>query len=85
MQLHSLVAVEAETLLPELLHRVELGETITLTREGKPVALISPVEVLAPPTNSSVQDAIDELKRLRIGNTLGSLSIRELIEEGRRF
>jgi prevent-host-death family protein len=35
---------EAKTHLPRLLDEVEAGETITLTRHGKPVARLVPVE-----------------------------------------
>jgi prevent-host-death family protein len=72
---------EAKTHLPELLERVAKGEKILITRRGKPVALLT-----APPgEESDVRAAIRQLKELRRGNTLGGLSIREMIEEGRRF
>lgn len=35
---------DAKTHLSELLHRVELGETIVIARSGKPVAELRPVE-----------------------------------------
>ncbi len=38
----SLGAYEAKTHLPLLLDRVEGGETITITRQGKPVARLVP-------------------------------------------
>lgn len=37
------------------------------------------------PARDAVATAIDELERLRIGNRLDGLSIRQLIEEGRRL
>jgi hypothetical protein len=40
----------------------------------------------APPREElDVQETIRQMKELRRGNTLGGLSIREMIEEGRRF
>jgi prevent-host-death family protein len=74
-------AYEAKTHLPELLKRVENGESITITRHGHPVAQ------LVPPGAAPARDArqvIDEIKRFRKGHTLGSdLTIRQLIDEGR--
>jgi prevent-host-death family protein len=74
-------AFEAKTQLSHLLDQVERGETIVITRDGKPVARLVPV------TGSSTHDrrrAIAQLKELRKGQTLGGLSIRELIDDGRR-
>lgn len=73
---------EAKTHLPELLARVAKGERIMITRRGKPAALLVP-----PPAqeNQDVQQVIAEMNELRRGNVLGDLSIRDLIEEGRRY
>ena len=74
-------AFEAKTHLSNLLDQVERGETVVITRHGKPVAR------LVPMTCSSMDDrqrAIEQLKELRKGQTLGALSIRELIDHGRR-
>ena len=74
---------EAKTHLPSLLVRVARGERITITKHGVPVALlVPPVE---PAGSKSRAEAIEELRRFRKGRTLGGVSIRELIEEGRRF
>ncbi len=72
--------------LPELLACVALGETITLTDQGRPVAQIVPTP---PPGKSPEQIAEADLSMLEFrdtrGPTLGDdLTIRELIEEGRR-
>lgn len=74
-------AFEAKTHLSNLLERVERGETITITRHGKPVARLIPI---AGSSREERRRAIAELKELRTGQTLGGLSVRELIEEGRR-
>ena len=78
----SVGSYEAKTRLAELLRRVEEGERITITRHGRPVAL------LMPPQGSSdrtVSDVVQEIKALRRGRILGSdLSVRDLIDEGRR-
>jgi prevent-host-death family protein len=78
----SIGSFEAKTHLPELLQRVAKGESILITRRGEPVAMLVPP--LRGPSRD-VQEVIDEMKALRRGNTLGGVSIRELIEEGRRL
>ena len=72
---------EAKTHLPALLDKVAKGEQVTITRHGVPVAVIQPI---APGRAMSVGDAIDRLAELGKGKSLGGLTIRELIEEGRR-
>lgn len=72
---------EAKTHLAQLLDEVAQGETITITRHGVPVA------VLAPPPDKQRPDVgavIDALREFRRGVTLGGLSLREMIEEGRK-
>lgn len=70
---------EAKTKLPSLLDEVERGETITITRHGKPVARLTPIG----PERRPVDEVIAEIKEFRKGNRLGGLSIKELINEGR--
>ena len=72
---------EAKTKLAGLLDEVERGETVTITRHGRPVARLVPIEK----RKRSVGEAIDAIRELRKGNILGDITIRELIEEGRRF
>ena len=71
---------EARTQLSRLLGKVEQGETITITRHGRPVARLVPVRG----RQRSVQEAIAAIREFRKGHTLGDVSIKELIEEGRR-
>jgi prevent-host-death family protein len=79
----SVGAFEAKSRLAELLQRVEHGEKIVITRRGKAVAMLVPVEA---EEKSDIRKVIDELKAYskRQGRTLGSLAARELIEAGRR-
>ena len=72
---------DAKTQLPRLLDDVERGETVTITRHGKPVARLVPVR--GP--RRAAGDAIEALLAFRDAHTLDGLSVRELIEEGRRF
>ena len=79
----SVGAYEAKTHLPALLDRVERGEEICITRNGRPVARLVPEAASLPP---DVRAVIAEIKEFRKGRTLGDdLTIRDLIEEGRRF
>lgn len=76
-------AYEAKTHLSQLLDEVEQGDTITITRHGVPVAELRP---LSAASKRDIGDAIGEMKIIRreIGN-LNGLTIREMIEEGRRY
>ena len=73
-------AYEAKTHLSELLERVSKGERIVITRHGTPVAVLAPVSDrdLRP-----TAEVVADLRDFRSGRTLGGLSLRELIEEGR--
>ena len=79
----SIGAYEAKTHLPGLLDRVARGEEIQITRNGRPVARLVPVPAEEPP---DVRSVIAEIKAFRKGRKLGEgVTIRDLIEEGRRF
>ena len=74
-------AYEAKTHLPRLLDEVAAGETISITKHGVPVALLVPPEGAAV---ADVRDAIAALRQFRTGHPLRGVTIRELIDEGRR-
>jgi prevent-host-death family protein len=75
---------EARTHLSQLLDQVARGKKVLITRHGKPAAVLGP-----PPAEEKrdVKQVIEEFKAYstRQGRTLGGLSTREMIEEGRRF
>ncbi len=73
----------AKTYLPQLLERAAKGEEFTITKHGKPVARLVPP--LAAKSAPDVRLAVEAMKQFRKGRTLGGLSIREMIDEGRRF
>lgn len=75
-------AYEAKTHLSQLLDEVERGETITITRHGVPVAELVPPSVSR---QKKVAAILEEMRELSRGVTLGDMTIRELIEEGRRY
>ena len=73
---------EAKTHLPKLLQRVANGESITITKHGVPVAVLVPANGR---TRRAAKEVIEEIKQLRKGRQLRGLSLRKLIEEGRRY
>ena len=82
--MESVGSFEAKTHLPQLLERVVKGEEFTITKHGKPVARL--VSAASTKPKPDARQVIEELKAFSKGNTLGDgLTIRDLIEEGRRF
>jgi prevent-host-death family protein len=82
--MHTVGSYEAKTHLPQLLERVEHGETITITRHGKPVARLVPAVAITPrPAAADAVAAMAKFQRQE-GPTLGGkITIRDLINEGR--
>jgi len=74
---------EAKTHLHQLLERVAKGEEFTITKHGKPIARLMPLPSVSP--KPDVRAAVEAMKQFRKGRTLGGISVREMIEEGRRF
>jgi prevent-host-death family protein len=79
--MRSVGAYEAKTHLPRLLDEVAKGERITITKHGHPVAVLVPVETVGA---RDVEAVIARFREFRKGNRLDGLSIRDLINEGRR-
>lgn len=75
-------AYEAKVHLSRLLDAVSDGEEITITRHGVPVAHLVPVR---DRPRRNVEEAVARMRQARKGRTLDGLSVREMIEEGRRF
>lgn len=73
-------AYEAKTHLSQLIEEVVKGQQVAITRNGTPVALLVPVPSTQRP---EAREVIRQLRELRRGITLGSLSLREMIEEDR--
>ena len=72
---------EAKTHLPKLLEKAAKGERITITKHGAPLVLLTPA---VPERKKPVARVIEELRKFRKNHTLGDVSLRELIAEGRR-
>ncbi len=74
-------AYEAKTHLPKLLERAAEGYQITITKHGVPVAVLGPYD---PEKSVEIEAVIRQLYDFRKNNNLSGLTIREMIEEGRR-
>lgn len=72
---------KAKRHLLQLLERVAKGEKITITERGVPVAMLVPARTARP----EIEEAVRKLMEFRSGRKLGDLTIREMIEEGRRY
>ena len=83
--MRSIGVYEAKAHFSQLLDDVAAGKTVTITRHGVPVACI------VPPTEKNRQDAAkawEEWVAIREAHniTLGDeVTVRDLIEEGRRY
>ena len=79
----SVGAFEAKTHLSDLLDRVRQGEKITITRHGVPAAMLVPIqETETEPTHREI---VEGMRALRKRIKPDSMSVREMVNEGRRF
>ena len=74
-------AYEAKTHLPRLLDDVENGERITITKHGRPVAILVPPGFASP---RDTRELMRWMRAFRKDHRLGDVTIRELIDDGRR-
>ena len=74
---------EAKTHLAALLDRVAKGETITITRHGVPAAMLVPIT--QKDTRLSHKEIVEGMRALRQRVKPGTMSTREMVNEGRRF
>ena len=73
-------AYQAKTHLPALLERVARGEQIIITKHGRPIARLVPIQRAGSDRRS---EAIERLKIFAESHTLG-VPVKQLINEGRR-
>lgn len=81
MAMKTVGVYEAKTHLARLLDEVERGECITITRHGKPIATLRAVET----RRRSPEELIAAFREFRERHPLGDVTVRELIEEGRKY
>ena len=74
-------AFDAKTHLNALLKRVSKGEVIRITLRGVPIAKLVPA---GPGEREDPREVARAIRDVRKGATLGKISIKELINEGRR-
>ena len=74
---------EAKTHLARILDRVASGETLTITRRGRPRARLVPVEDDQPTRNQRAAQQI--LKRRKGLKTASLTELLETVHEGHRF
>jgi prevent-host-death family protein len=80
--MHTVGVFEAKNRLTALLNEVEEGGEVIITRRGKPVARLGP---LAGGFNrAKALKAAEGLRAASKGQTLGGLTLKALISEGRR-
>jgi prevent-host-death family protein len=75
-------AFDAKTHFSKLLERAEAGETITITRHGKPVAKLVPIDDAA--ARERRRKAIEDWLSQPNPPTLGGLDWKALRDEGRK-
>ncbi len=73
---------DAKTHLSALLKRVAQGEEFTITKHGAPVALLVPA---GNRVKRDPREVAERIRALRMGAELKGLTVRQLIQGGRRY
>ena len=71
---------EAKTKLPEILRRVEKGETFTITNRGKVIADLVPGKSVSRTKAKHAVDNLLKMKKIEVSNKV----LAELREAGRK-
>jgi prevent-host-death family protein len=74
--------LEARASFAKVIREASEGRPVTITRRGKPVARIVPIEDGRQP---EIDSAVARLREARKGVTLGGISWKELRDEGRKY
>jgi prevent-host-death family protein len=74
---------EAKTHLPALLDAVERGETVIITRRGRPTARLTPLSASTSDSAAAVEQFMVYSRKQN--RKLRGIAIRSLINHGRRF
>lgn len=75
-------AFEAKNRLSELLDAAENGEEVMITKHGRPVAKLTPIDNF---DRAKAREAADWLLEFRKKHPLRGLKIKDLITEGRKY
>ncbi len=76
-------AFEAKTRWAALLDRVARGERITITRRGIPAAVLVPIAETA--AKLSQKEIVEGMRTLRKRVKPGRMSVRDIVNAGRRY
>ncbi len=79
--MHTVGAFEAKTHFSALLDQVENGEQVLITKHGRAVAQLSPVNCT---NKAKISEAIAIIKEIQGTYTLGGLDWKALRDEGRK-
>lgn len=82
IQVKTIGAFEAKNRLSELLEAAENGEEVMITKHGRPVAKLTPVDNF---DRARAREAIEWMKEFRKKHPLRGLKIKDLINEGRKY
>jgi prevent-host-death family protein len=74
---------EAKNRLSELLKRVEKGDRVFITRRGRRIAVLAPVEVVTETDRFAHSPLLDRLRALRAQARPGPETLKQLVDEGR--
>jgi prevent-host-death family protein len=80
--MHTVGVFEAKNRLTALLDEVEGGGEVIITRRGRPIARLAPIE--SGFNRDKARRAAEGLRTASKGLTLDGLSLEDLIKEGRR-
>lgn len=75
-------AFEAKNRLSELLDAAENGEEVMITKHGRPVAKLVPVEKF---DRARARESAEWLLEFRKKHPLRGIRIKDLIDEGRKY
>jgi prevent-host-death family protein len=84
MNVQEIGAFEAKTKLSELLEKVQRGQTFQITKRGKPVATLSPIEGDKPRGSKRI-DLVDLSRRIRSAWKPGKETVKELVHGGHKY
>ncbi|WP_342270517.1 type II toxin-antitoxin system Phd/YefM family antitoxin [Rickettsia endosymbiont of Orchestes rusci] len=72
---------EAKTHFSNLIQRVQDGEQITICKHNTPVAKLIPIAEERP----KIENIVEQIREFSKGKTLAPYTIKELINEGRKW
>lgn len=82
MVMETIGAYEAKTHLPQLLNRVARGENLVITRHGKPVAKLVPVETAQEQAKEALERIIERRQDIKLAPLAELIS---MAHEGHRY